>query len=47
MTAEAEHARNVNIMREDVVHQCTLAATIRAQSPEKEGPYFVVPKILD
>jgi aspartyl-tRNA(Asn)/glutamyl-tRNA(Gln) amidotransferase subunit C len=47
MTAETEHARNVNIMREDVAHTCTLAQTIRNQSPEKEGPYFVVPKILD
>lgn len=47
VSTEAEHARNVNIMREDVTHICSQAATIRTQSPDKEGPYFVVPKILD
>jgi len=38
--------KNVNFFREDVVVK-TDSEKILKQSPEREGDYFVVPKILD
>lgn len=38
--------KNVNFFREDVVIKSN-PETILKQSPEREGNYFVVPKILD
>jgi len=38
--------KNVNVFREDVVVP-TDPECIRAQAPEREGDYFVVPMILE
>lgn len=38
--------RNVNIFREDVV-ECAQAQAILSRAPEREGDYFVVPKIIE
>lgn len=38
--------KNINVMRSDFVISQN-PAPILAQAPEKEGNYFVVPKILD
>ncbi len=43
---EEPSMKNINVMRKDfVVPQHS--ALILAQAPEREGNYFVVPKILD
>lgn len=39
-------ARNINLLREDVARPQREQA-ILSQAPEKEGCYFVVPKIID
>lgn len=38
--------KNVNFLREDVIVR-TDAQTVLSQAPEREGDFFVVPKILD
>lgn len=38
--------KNVNFFREDVVSKCD-SEEILSRAPEREGAYFVVPKILD
>jgi len=38
--------KNVNFFREDVVTKCD-SEEILKRAPEREGTYFVVPKILD
>jgi aspartyl-tRNA(Asn)/glutamyl-tRNA(Gln) amidotransferase subunit C len=38
--------KNVNVFREDVIVQ-TDPEPILAQAPEREGNYFVVPRILE
>jgi aspartyl-tRNA(Asn)/glutamyl-tRNA(Gln) amidotransferase subunit C len=38
--------KNVNVFREDVVVK-TDSEPILAQAPEREGDYFVVPRILE
>lgn len=38
--------KNVNFLREDVIVR-TDAQTVLGQAPEREGDFFVVPKILD
>jgi aspartyl-tRNA(Asn)/glutamyl-tRNA(Gln) amidotransferase subunit C len=40
-----EHRSCMNVMREDVVEVFD-AQLILAQAPEREGDYFVVPKII-
>lgn len=46
MAAEEEPMQNVNIFRDDVAQQSN-ADDILSQAPQREGRYFVVPKILD
>lgn len=43
---EEPSSRNVNVFREDVIVRCD-AQEILAQAPEREGDYFVVPKIIE
>lgn len=38
--------KNVNFLREDVIVR-TNAQAVLGQAPEREGDFFVVPKILD
>ena len=38
--------KNVNVFREDVIVE-TDSEPILAQAPEREGDYFVVPRILE
>jgi len=44
---EVEQIRNINMLREDIPHDCEHAKDILNQAPEREGNYFVVPKIID
>ena len=46
MTTEVEPIRNKNIFREDVIKKCD-TNDVLDQAPQREGRYFVVPKILD
>ncbi|MGB7494605.1 MAG: Asp-tRNA(Asn)/Glu-tRNA(Gln) amidotransferase subunit GatC [Candidatus Acidiferrum sp.] len=34
-------------LREDLVVPCAVAEDVLAQAPEKEGPYFLVPKVIE
>ncbi len=44
--AEEPSTKNINVFREDVVVK-TDPEPILAQAPEREGNFFVVPKILE
>lgn len=39
--------KNVNVFRDDVAAAQQDAERIRSRAPEREGDYFVVPKILE
>ena len=45
--AEAEPIKNINMLREDIPQKSNYAQDIINQAPEREGNYFVVPKIID
>lgn len=36
-----------NVMREDVVTPALPVETVLANAPQRDGPYFAVPKVLD
>lgn len=42
----AEESKNSNVLRDDIPVTSN-AASILAQAPEREGDYFVVPRILE
>jgi aspartyl-tRNA(Asn)/glutamyl-tRNA(Gln) amidotransferase subunit C len=43
-TAQVVESRNVE--REDVVRPCLDRETVLAQAPQREGPFFRVPRII-
>lgn len=45
--ASASLIKNVNVFREDKAATANDAERIRSRAPEREGDYFVVPKILE
>lgn len=45
-STEYEQMKNVNVFREDIPRECD-PEPILAQAPEREGNFFVVPRILE
>ena len=42
----AQVVPSINVMREDEIRPCLDRETVLAGAPEREGPYFRVPRIL-
>lgn len=46
VAATAQVVPSVNVMRDDVMTPCLPRETVLAAAPQREGPYFRVPRIL-
>jgi aspartyl-tRNA(Asn)/glutamyl-tRNA(Gln) amidotransferase subunit C len=46
VAATAQVVPSVNVVRDDVVVPCLPRETVLAGAPQREGPYFRVPRIL-
>jgi aspartyl-tRNA(Asn)/glutamyl-tRNA(Gln) amidotransferase subunit C len=46
VAATAQVVPSVNVMRDDVVRPSLLRETVLSAAPQREGPYFRVPRIL-